>query len=69
MGLLDGNVIDYFDSTTKEKVPRMSWMKTNLDKNYWDKGTQSRKSKQQWFKVNIDILQGRFRQNDSGKDQ
>lgn len=68
MGVLDGNVIDYFDSDTKKKVPRQKWMEMNLDKNYWDKGTLSRKSKQQWFKVNLDILKNRYRQNDSGED-
>lgn len=68
MGVLDDNVIDYFDSSTQKKVARKNWMEMNLDKHYWDKGTQSRKSKQQWFKVNINILMNRFRQNDSGKD-
>lgn len=68
MGVLDGSVIDYFDSDTQEKVARQNWMEMNLDKHYWDKGTQSRRSKQQWFKVNINILMNRFRQNDSGKD-
>lgn len=68
MGVLDGAVIDYFDSDSQEKVPKQSWMKTHLEESYWEKGTQSRKSKQQWFKVNIGILKERFRQNDSGKD-
>lgn len=68
MGVLDGNLIDYFDSDKQEKVPKQTWMKTQLEENYWEKGTQSRKSKQQWFKVNINILKERFHQNDSGKD-
>lgn len=68
MGVLDDNVIDYFDSDTQTKVARQNWMEMELDKHYWDKGTQSRKSKHQWFKVNINILKNRFRQNDSGKD-
>lgn len=67
MGLLDGKMIDYFDSDQQVKVPKQSWMKSRLEENYWEKGTQSRKSKQQWFKVNINILKERFRQNDSGK--
>lgn len=66
MGLLDDHVIDYFDSETKKKVPRQTWMK-ELDQKYWDKGSQSRQSKQQWFKVNINILMERMRQNDTGK--
>lgn len=67
MGVLDGNLIDYFDSDKQVKVPKQSWMKTKLEASYWEKGTQSRKSKQQWFKVNINILKERFRQNDSGE--
>lgn len=68
MGVLDDNVIDYFDSDKQEKVPRQNWMGMNLDKSYWEKGTLSRKSKQQWFKVNLNILKKRYRQNDSGED-
>lgn len=68
MGVLDGNVIDYFDSKEQLKVPRQKWMEKELDKSYWVKGTQSRKSKQQWFKVNLEILKARYRQNDSGED-
>lgn len=67
MGVLDDNVIDYFDSDKQEKVPRQNWMEI-LDKSYWEKGTLSRKSKQQWFKVNLNILKKRYRQNDSGED-
>lgn len=67
MGVLDGNLIDYFDSDKQVKVPKQSWMKTKMEASYWEKGTQSRKSKQQWFKVNINILKERFRQNDSGE--
>uniref|UniRef100_H3CCR3 Major histocompatibility complex class I ZEA n=1 Tax=Tetraodon nigroviridis TaxID=99883 RepID=H3CCR3_TETNG len=65
MGMLDDHMIDYFDSDKQVKVPKQTWMKTELEENYWEKGTQSRKSKQQWFKVNIKILKDRFRQNDS----
>ncbi|CAI5692075.1 unnamed protein product [Oreochromis niloticus] len=66
MGLLDGRMIDYFDSEHQAKVPKQEWMRERLPADYWDKGTQSRKSKQQWFKVNIGILMERMRQNDSG---
>nr|XP_023010230.2 H-2 class I histocompatibility antigen, Q10 alpha chain [Maylandia zebra] len=65
MGLLDGRMIDYFDSENQVKVPRQEWMRERLPADYWDRGTQSRKSKQQWFKVNINILMERMRQNDS----
>ncbi|XP_050925209.1 H-2 class I histocompatibility antigen, Q9 alpha chain-like [Lates calcarifer] len=65
MGMLDGRMIDYFDSDNPKKVPKEKWMKENLQPDYWEKGTQSRQSKQQWFKVNIGILKERMRQNDS----
>ncbi|XP_038581795.1 H-2 class I histocompatibility antigen, Q10 alpha chain-like [Micropterus salmoides] len=65
MGLLDGRMIDYFDSEHQQKVPKQDWMKERLPADYWEKGTQSRLSKQQWFNVNIDILKKRMGQNDS----
>ncbi|XP_045913876.1 H-2 class I histocompatibility antigen, Q10 alpha chain-like [Micropterus dolomieu] len=65
MGLLDGRMIDYFDSEHQKKVPKQDWMKERLPADYWEKGTQSRLSKQQWFNVNIDILKKRMGQNDS----
>ncbi|XP_047461011.1 H-2 class I histocompatibility antigen, Q10 alpha chain-like [Mugil cephalus] len=65
MGLLDGKMIDYYDSEHQTKVPKQPWMGERLSKEYWDKGTQSRRSKQQWFKVNIDILMKRMRQDDT----
>uniref|UniRef100_A0A671TM00 MHC class I-like antigen recognition-like domain-containing protein n=1 Tax=Sparus aurata TaxID=8175 RepID=A0A671TM00_SPAAU len=67
MGLLDNRMIDYFDSKTKQKVPKQTWMRQQLDPEYWVNGTQSRLSKQQWFEVNINILKDRMRQNDTGK--
>ncbi|XP_025757811.1 uncharacterized protein LOC100711798 [Oreochromis niloticus] len=65
MGLLDGRMIDYFDSENQAKVPKQEWMRERLPADYWERGTRSRKSKQQWFKVNIGILMERMRQNDS----
>ncbi|KAM3596673.1 uncharacterized protein V6R79_018786 [Siganus canaliculatus] len=65
MGLLDDRMIDYFDSSFNEKIPRQPWMRDNLPADYWEKGTKSRKSKHQWFKVNLDILMKRMRQNDT----
>ncbi|XP_039977223.1 major histocompatibility complex class I-related gene protein-like [Xiphias gladius] len=63
MGLVDGKVIDYYDSDISQKVPKQSWMADNLPKDYWAKGTQSRRSKQNWFKVNTEIVMHRLRQN------
>uniref|UniRef100_A0A671TLT9 Ig-like domain-containing protein n=1 Tax=Sparus aurata TaxID=8175 RepID=A0A671TLT9_SPAAU len=65
IGMLDSRMIDYFDSKTKEKVPKQTWMRERLDPDFWVKGTQSRLKKQQWFEVNINILKDRMRQNDT----
>ncbi|KAM9838872.1 uncharacterized protein ACBR49_017544 isoform 2-T2 [Aulostomus maculatus] len=67
MGLLDGKIIDYFNSDLNSKIPKQPWMEKELDAQYWEKGTHSRKSKQRWFKANIDILMRRMRQNDSAE--
>ncbi|XP_075900375.1 major histocompatibility complex class I-related protein 1-like isoform X2 [Nelusetta ayraudi] len=65
MGLLDGRMIDYYDSTTQTKVPRQPWIKRLKPADYWSKGSESRKSKHEWFKINIDILLKRTRENDT----
>ncbi|XP_069055136.1 class I histocompatibility antigen, F10 alpha chain-like isoform X2 [Lepisosteus oculatus] len=65
MGVLNDRQIDYYDNWIMQKIPKQSWMKTNMGQEYWEKGTQSRKSKEQWFKVNVGILMDRMRQNNS----
>ncbi|XP_061752650.1 major histocompatibility complex class I-related gene protein-like isoform X2 [Nerophis ophidion] len=66
MGVLDGHVIDYYDSVAMVKVPKQAWMKDKLGANYWRRGSEARRSKQRWFKVNMDILLQRLRHNTSG---
>ncbi|KAM4631414.1 class I histocompatibility antigen, F10 alpha chain-like [Polymixia lowei] len=65
MGMMDGRMIDYYDSLKKKKVPKQDWMGERLGADYWDTGTRSCQSKEQWFKINIDILMKRMRQNDT----
>ncbi|XP_077362278.1 class I histocompatibility antigen, F10 alpha chain-like [Festucalex cinctus] len=65
MGVLDGHVIDYYDSDAMTKVPKQPWMAAELSATYWEHGSLSRRSKQQWFKVNMDILLNRMGHNDS----
>ncbi|XP_058263541.1 class I histocompatibility antigen, F10 alpha chain-like [Hemibagrus wyckioides] len=65
MGMVNDQVIDYYDSETQVKVPKQDWLREKMGQDYWDKGTQSRKSKEQWFKVNLDILMDRMRHNKS----
>ncbi|XP_077404491.1 major histocompatibility complex class I-related protein 1-like [Vanacampus margaritifer] len=65
MGVLDGHVIDYYDSDAMTKVPKQPWMAEELRGTYWEHGSLSRRSKQQWFKVNMDILLQRMGHNHS----
>ncbi|XP_062292288.1 H-2 class I histocompatibility antigen, Q10 alpha chain-like [Scomber scombrus] len=64
MGLLDGRMIDYYDSDVPKKVPKQDWMNETLPAEYWENGTQSRLIKQQWFNNSIDILKKRMNQTD-----
>lgn len=66
LGMLDDRELDYYNSKTKEKIPKQEWMKTKMTPDYWEKGTQSRRSKEQWFRVNLEILIERMRHNKSG---
>nr|XP_057903405.1 major histocompatibility complex class I-related gene protein-like isoform X1 [Doryrhamphus excisus] len=65
MGVLDGHVIDYYDSGTTKKVAKQPWMEAGLSADYWQQGSESRQNKQRWFKVNVDILLQRMRHNHS----
>lgn len=67
MGLLDGRMIDYYDSETQKKIPKQPWIIKHKPAEYWQKGSESRKSKHEWFKINIDILMKRMRQNETGE--
>ncbi|CAK6981577.1 major histocompatibility complex class I-related gene protein-like [Scomber scombrus] len=64
MGLLDGRMIDYYDSDVQKKVPKQDWMNETLPADYWEKGTGSCLIKQQWFNNNTDILKKRMNQTD-----
>lgn len=66
-GLLDGKMIDYFDSQTLRKALTQHWMSDGQREDYWDEDAQSRRSQQLWFKVHVHILMEWLRQNDSGK--
>ncbi|XP_061787026.2 major histocompatibility complex class I-related gene protein-like [Nerophis lumbriciformis] len=66
MGVLDGHVIDYYDSVAMVKVAKQAWMRHHLSATYWQRGSETRRSKQRWFKVNMDIVLQRLRHNSSG---
>ncbi|XP_071223699.1 major histocompatibility complex class I-related gene protein-like [Salvelinus alpinus] len=62
VGVVNGKVISYYDSITKRKVPKQSWMEENLNQQYWNEGTDQLKGTEQSFKANIQIAQTRFNQ-------
>lgn len=62
MGMVNDQVISHYDSITKRKVPKQSWMETFFDQQYWDSTTENLRSAESVFKTNIQIAQKRFNQ-------
>uniref|UniRef100_A0A673LN40 BOLA class I histocompatibility antigen, alpha chain BL3-7-like n=1 Tax=Sinocyclocheilus rhinocerous TaxID=307959 RepID=A0A673LN40_9TELE len=60
VGLIDEGQFIYFDSKTKEAVPKTDWMKQNVGADYWNRQTQIFTGGHQSFKVDIQTLKGRF---------
>ncbi|XP_077446594.1 uncharacterized protein LOC144067004 [Stigmatopora argus] len=65
MGILDGQIIDYYDSEVKKKVPKQPWIQNQMSPDYWEQGSMSRRIKEQWFNVNVDIVCKRLGHNSS----
>ncbi|XP_026145046.1 class I histocompatibility antigen, F10 alpha chain-like [Carassius auratus] len=62
VGLLNDEQFMYFDSKTKEAVPKTEWMRQNEGADYWDRQTQTCIGNHQVYKNNIWILKERFNQ-------
>ncbi|XP_055750374.1 class I histocompatibility antigen, F10 alpha chain-like isoform X2 [Salvelinus fontinalis] len=60
MGMVNDQVISRYDSITKRKVPKQSWMEMVFDQQYWDSTTENLREAEQVSKVNIQIAQKRF---------
>ncbi|KAL1255031.1 hypothetical protein QQF64_013092 [Cirrhinus molitorella] len=63
VGLVDEGQFMYFDSNTKEAVPKTEWMKQNEGAGYWDSQTQGLIGTHQTFKNNIQVAKERFNQS------
>uniref|UniRef100_A0A8C1J420 Ig-like domain-containing protein n=1 Tax=Cyprinus carpio TaxID=7962 RepID=A0A8C1J420_CYPCA len=62
VGLVDEGQFMYFDSKTKEAVPKTEWMRQNEGTGYWDSQTQGLIGAHQNFKNNIQVAKERFNQ-------
>ncbi|XP_041739744.1 major histocompatibility complex class I-related gene protein [Coregonus clupeaformis] len=62
MGMVNDQVISHYDSITKIKVPKQSWMKEYFNKQYWDSTTENLRYAEEVSKVNIQTAQMRFNQ-------
>ncbi|XP_050957574.1 major histocompatibility complex class I-related gene protein-like [Labeo rohita] len=62
VGMLNGEPISMYDSTSQKKVPKQKWMAENLDYEYWNSGNEMRKARDQVFFSSIQVLMGRFNQ-------
>ncbi|XP_063072058.1 major histocompatibility complex class I-related gene protein-like [Engraulis encrasicolus] len=60
VGQVDNIEISYYDSTSKEAVPRQKWM--TLDHNYWWTETQVAMGYERAFKIDMNILKDRLNQ-------
>uniref|UniRef100_W5LXP7 Major histocompatibility complex class I UBA n=1 Tax=Lepisosteus oculatus TaxID=7918 RepID=W5LXP7_LEPOC len=62
VGMVDGEQVNYYDSSIKEMIPRREWVKGAVDPDFWNRGTQILLGWQQTFKAGIEILRQRFNQ-------
>ncbi|XP_026544704.1 major histocompatibility complex class I-related gene protein-like isoform X1 [Notechis scutatus] len=64
MGYLDGQLITYYDSQKKEKIPKVSWMKEveKEDPKYWKDGSDILKATEQVLQEDLRNVQHRYKQ-------
>ncbi|XP_073678358.1 putative HLA class I histocompatibility antigen, alpha chain H [Garra rufa] len=63
VGLVDEGQFIYFDSNTKEAVPKTEWIRQNEGADYWNTNTQGLIGAHQTFKNNIQVAKERFNQS------
>uniref|UniRef100_A0A8C1QB39 Ig-like domain-containing protein n=1 Tax=Cyprinus carpio TaxID=7962 RepID=A0A8C1QB39_CYPCA len=62
MAVVDGVVINTYDSISKQVVPRTEWMKSSEGPEYWKRQTNIAVGAEPSFKNNIQVAMGRFNQ-------
>ncbi|KAK6470104.1 class I histocompatibility antigen [Huso huso] len=64
VGMVDDVQIDYYDSKSKQDIPKQQWMKDNMGTGYWETQTHICLGAEQTFKTNIGIAMQRFNQTE-----
>ncbi|KAL7986503.1 hypothetical protein Chor_011669, partial [Crotalus horridus] len=66
VGYLDGQVITYYDSVKKKKVPKASWMEEveKEDANYWKDGSKILRATQRVLQEDLRNVQNRYKQKE-----
>ncbi|XP_028819587.1 major histocompatibility complex class I-related gene protein-like [Denticeps clupeoides] len=60
VGLVDGQPFVYYDSNTRQMIPKVDWIKNNEGPDYWNSETQNLQREEANFKVEIGTLMQRF---------
>ncbi|XP_036371975.1 major histocompatibility complex class I-related gene protein-like [Megalops cyprinoides] len=64
VGMVDGEQISYYDSSSKQLIPRQEWVKKAVDVEFWERNTQVFLNTQVSFEASVEIAMQRFNQID-----
>ncbi|KAJ8362271.1 hypothetical protein AAFF_G00386630 [Aldrovandia affinis] len=62
VGLVDDELLEYYDSNMKSVIPKTEWLEKSVDQQYWDERTHRAHDVQQFFQAYIKVLMARFKQ-------
>ncbi|XP_063152374.1 H-2 class I histocompatibility antigen, Q9 alpha chain-like isoform X2 [Candoia aspera] len=66
LGYVDGQVFVHYDSSSRTRQPRVSWMEQagKEDPQYWDRETQNVRGTEELFRVDLETLRRRYNQSE-----
>ncbi|KAL7986525.1 hypothetical protein Chor_011691 [Crotalus horridus] len=66
VGYVDGQAFIYYDSNSRRREPRVSWMEKvgKEDPQYWDRNTQRARSHEETFRGHLETLRLRYNQSE-----
>ncbi|KAK9405448.1 class I histocompatibility antigen Gogo-OKO alpha chain-like [Crotalus adamanteus] len=66
VGYVDGQAFIYYDSNSRRREPRVSWMEKvgKQDPQYWDRETQKARGSEEAFRGNLETLRLRYNQSE-----